>query len=733
MANIILRQLGTWLNRAWRNDLNANFTDIETELNAQDSRINNIVVSAGDSSAEVVDARGGEPTLRTRLDLADTATQTADAKATANASAIGSDTLKTVAQTIKAAINENYDKLAAVDKSKVYIEKYPRLGAETDDTARIQRAIDAAVEYAELIFDPSVSYTWSNLVATKSLDLNGNGATATVDPTTSGVTGAPAIWFKGTLGTSYNIPATINERATQIALTTGDGSNFANGDYVVIGDSKQTPSWDGTGFTYTGRWEVNLVTAVSTDTLTLARPLEWTYDTTPTIQKITKVLKQPTVRGFAKITEVDPGSASSTANAGDPHILQFQYCFEPKVERCIFDRWQLHAINFHRCIQPIARNNQAYDPFRPQSGGHGYMIKLDNSSGGVFEGNFGKHVRHLVDWSRSYDGVSSKNYSLYPYGVSFYTHGLGSKRAKSVDDTVVGVDSNSEGWAMGNQDFNADYDYTIINPTYRGEGIAIGMKTYSKGMRVINPHIRTNNKYAVGVARGAEDFRIEGGTIENYGSGTFLYAILCRAEMADGATAVALPKDIYVKNVKIRGNAIVHIDAQGIIDVDGLDSSVTVTPNGGLAGALRVAEVTAPTDLSVRNCRIRGSFDRGIYGSQAPTRFYRVEANEIEGYATNGIQLRSSSALRMFQNVVKSNGSTAELSFSGTLSTDITNGAILEGNTPSTYDNAGTKTVIALGLTAMTAASAANGQLFIDSADNKLKFKDSTGTVQLLY
>jgi hypothetical protein len=69
-----LRTLGTAINRAWRNDLNSNFEDIENEVNDLDVRIDNIVANAGSSNTEIVDARHDavnnvtHATLKDRLD-----------------------------------------------------------------------------------------------------------------------------------------------------------------------------------------------------------------------------------------------------------------------------------------------------------------------------------------------------------------------------------------------------------------------------------------------------------------------------------------------------------------------------------------------------------------------------------------------------------------------------------------------------------------------------------------
>jgi lysophospholipase L1-like esterase len=76
------RSLGTLFNRMFRNDLNANFdsidsdiktqkTLIDADLNTQKTRVDNLIVGTPQPS-EVVDSRGGFPVLRDRLNGVDT-------------------------------------------------------------------------------------------------------------------------------------------------------------------------------------------------------------------------------------------------------------------------------------------------------------------------------------------------------------------------------------------------------------------------------------------------------------------------------------------------------------------------------------------------------------------------------------------------------------------------------------------------------------------------------------
>jgi hypothetical protein len=64
------RSLGTFFDRVFRNNLNSNFEDINTDIKSQKQRVDDLITGTPQPS-EVVDARGGMPVLRDRLDATD--------------------------------------------------------------------------------------------------------------------------------------------------------------------------------------------------------------------------------------------------------------------------------------------------------------------------------------------------------------------------------------------------------------------------------------------------------------------------------------------------------------------------------------------------------------------------------------------------------------------------------------------------------------------------------------
>lgn len=623
-------------------------TEIFNKANTTDTRVNNIVTNVGSSNTEIVDAR-----------------------------------LDAITSVLYPTLKKRLDDISNRLNSFVFVEMFPSISPELDDTARVQRAINSAPEYSTLVFQANKQYNISCLTITKSLNFDLNGAKFTVDPTTSGTNGSPVFWFTGTLGTVYNLTTCVEKSVTVTLSTFGQGSNFAVGDYVIVGDVKGVPAWDNHLYGgYGGRSEVNCVTSISGDILTLSKPIEWSYDTSPTVTKVTKMLAQPKIYGAAYITEVNPnGVYSGNLTGACPHLFHFQYCIEPEVKDCTFDKWQLHCVNFNYCINPSVSRCSATDPFRPDQGGHGYFMRFDHCSGGVASRNYTRKVRHTVDYVQSYDGHSEYNYSLDCMVTAYAMHGLGAKRCTSSNDTVVGS-PNSAGWSMGNYSFSADYSFTIINPKYYGSAVAISMDAKSVGMKIINPQIYTGYIAVVG-QRGASGLRIEGGYIEFQSDSLnpqkaiqTLYESVNSLHFGDVSICDTDIKIIATNNataldaISIASNGMVNIKAK--------------IKMSGMGRGIYIDSASIPTDIDISKVRVTGTCAIGVRVDVSPSRSYSVSDNLVTGYGTNGMYLITSSKLRMLDNYI--DGVSNQIAFSGDIVVAKSGGAILFGNTPNTYD-----------------------------------------------
>lgn len=639
--------------------------------------------------------------------------------------------------------NENFDKIDEVaadhaaqlaeTTSQVFVEKYKRQDGETDDTGRIQRAIDSAPPYATIVFDPKVEYRWTSVKSKKSLTFNINGAYYKVNPY---ATQTPAIYFEGDVGEPYLLTADAAIDSRSLYLS-GASSIFSKGDYVIVGDDYVTLPWASNGSSYTGRSEINKIDSVSGDTITLIKPVEWPYSISDGayIKKITNLIDKARIIGASNGEEVNPGveSTGSPALPGKGHIFQFSYCLLPEVDDATLNGWQMHIVNFYRCVYPLARKVVGKKPFKPSAGGHGYVVRMDNCLGGMARENIGEGARHLVDWSRSYYGASESNLSISPFGVSYYTHGLGSKHIRSTHDQVIGSTTADEGWAMGDPQFSADFDFIIENPVFIGSGTAIHQKVGSKGMKIINPNIRTRSTAAIMATRGADDFLLDGGYVENFRPGTDTYAVLIQATDGDNPI-IEYPHNVKLRFTKIKGNAMVKVEADGDVTVEDLEFDVNITANAGLAAALRVAQDISPKNLIIRRNNIKGQFDRGILGSTVPSGKYTIEQNTIDGYRTNGTQLRAGSTagnLRYKDNVIKSNGSAPEIAFSSEISDAIKAGAVVEGNFPNNTNKKGSVTLSSNGLDFTYSFS--HGLMSAPRYANATAGNEVTGTAEILF
>lgn len=592
-------------------------------------------------------------------------------------------------------ITDIQNKLAGIGSGgagpEILVENFKRKSGEQDDTGRLQRAIDSAPEGAEILFDPKVKYYWTSVKSKKALTININGAAAELNPY---AIQTPAIWFQGDIGESQPLTADVADGGRTITVT--DPSKFAKGDYIVIADKFVTAPWSTGGSSYTGRSEINMVASISGNVLTLVRQVEWPYamSVEATVSKVANFINQPRIINSGNLVEKDPGAESKNqpALSGKGHLFQFEYCILPEVKGINIDGWQMHIVNMYRCIFGLVKKIQAKKPYRPAAGGHGYGTRFDSCMGGVMEYSYIDGARHLVDWSRCYDGLSQYNVAINPSGVSYYTHGLGSKRIKSLEDAVSGSTTTDEGWCMGDPEFSRDYDFTVENPSFRGVGPGIAMKTGSKGMKVLNPNIHSRADFAIAVTRGADGFTMIGGEVDNFNTtGTGKYGLLVQALTGTG-TQIEHPKNITVKGTKFIGNSIVRVEAEGSIVIEDIESDVTIVTNAGNGAAIRVCEAVAPVDLIIKGNKLKGAFDRGIFGSIAPTGQYIVEDNNIKGYRTGGVQLRAAGNLRLMDNKVVPTGSVEPYQFSGTLGTELTNGAIVRNNEPNKSSQAGTFT-----------------------------------------
>lgn len=567
--------------------------------------------------------------------------------------------------------------------TKVFVENFKRQVDETDDTPRVMRAIEAAPEHSKIIFKHDQTYNIKSLTSTKSVKFDLNGANYIVDPTTgtNGVSGTPFIFFTGSKGTGK--PISVVAPFSSTITPTTPALDFAVGDYVLIEDDKSVLDWTDVANTgYTGRSEPNYITAIdgATGTLTLNSPLEWAYDTNPRVSKLGMIVNPSVEANGAKISEVNPGAEYNLNEDILPHIFSFRYCVNPKVTDFHVDGWQLEVCNFKHCINPIAKGGYAENPFRTSKGGHGYFSRFDRCRGGSVAECTGKDIRHMVDQVQSYDASSRDNIAMGCKYGAYMMHGLGAKRYTSTNDQSIGCDV---GWIMGNPVFNADFDFTILNPKSIGNlGVPFQMMTKSQNMTIINPDVETAFRVAL-ITTGANGFKIKGGKAYVKDGSTVWETILVRPEITVGDTYMADPGSVSIEGMEMTGRVYVLYRSSGAFT---FKDNVTKSTNN-TATCVYVDPGRTPTDIDISDNKFLGTFNKGAHVAIVPTRQYIVSKNLTSGHVTTPLQLYMAPNLVMFGNLLS--GAT-DFQYAGDIEAAVAGGALIFGNTPNKRDNVNT-------------------------------------------
>ncbi len=200
----------------------------------------------------------------------------------------------------------------------------------TNDTARVQAAVDVGPT-----FFPAGTYLLGSAVTLASNAwLSGEGKNSLIKTTASNT---DAFQATGTVAGSVNLNSNGTLGATSIVLASG-GSSYTAGDYVLIVGSSTTGVNEDV--------EINQVTNVSTNTLTLARRLSNNYLTSngAYAKRITALRQNIVIQNLGFQTSRYPLSTIYSKNVavvgcyavGDAGLL-FQYSENVQVRTCDFD------------------------------------------------------------------------------------------------------------------------------------------------------------------------------------------------------------------------------------------------------------------------------------------------------------------------------------------------------------------------------------------------------------
>lgn len=537
-----------------------------------------------------------------------------------------------------------------------------------DDTEGMQKAIDAAPEGSIIKANPTKTYKFRRIQTNKSLTLDFCGAHLIVDPSEGNTVGdgkGGAIQFSGTGGDYYSFNDLPMCSDVVVCSNPSDAANFAPDDYVLVLDSERTPAWDdpnGTGESLSGvgsralvdKMELNIVKSVNVATgeIWLKRNTEFAYTTTAQIRKL-NLLHAPKVMNIGSIVEIDPGSAHTGPVERGPNLITFNRCKHPTVNNVNISGFNMRAIQFSYCWMPIADSVQAKTAFRPNVGGHGYLLQFARSVLGIASRCCGQGLRHVIDFTQSFDCVSQNNLSVDPRSVSYYCHGHMSKRCKSIDDVVYNNRTGSTGWAAGNPAFTKDYDFHIIRPVFYGvKSVAVRSRCLSEGTTVIDPFFVytkdsavTGNVIVIDVTTGAKNTSIRGGIIDlSECIGAFSKDVISANDVIVGRESYEIkPSNLEVTGTKILLS--VGVSKAGVLR--GMSGNVVWSPSvfggGSDCTNLHVYSSSSLENLLAEGGSYYGEFERGFYMQSAPSNVYRIRNNN--NFATYSISYLSTPAV----------------------------------------------------------------------------------------
>lgn len=526
-------------------------------------------------------------------------------------------------------------------------------GTAAQNAAILRATVDAAPEGSRLEL-PQGTYALTSIgQITKSLTISGVGCKLVVTIATAPTGGDPLFWFEPTQTAPTHALTACTQGALTVTLAApADAAGYAPGDWIRISDNATVRPWDWNGTSspsgvsgYNGRSQITQVQSVNAaaGTLTVLHPLEWEYNATPQVRRMT-MLDSPSVVGFAEIAEVDPGFAHTGPDQGgsSSHIIHYRWCLTPVTTGNTFRGWNKHAINATECINPHEHGNNGFYPFRPQIGGHGYLTRNGNCTGSLNENSRSWGVRHHVDWSQSYDGLSRANYAYDVDNIAFYEHGLGEKRCRSTGDSAVGRrDFSSAGWGAGNPTFGASYGFEVVSGTYRGRGTGLAHGYGSVGFTATAMDIACDT--AIGYNTGASDLTINGGRYESTrANGNVLKTTSTSGKIPSGLKITGRAEFVQSGTSE---NALSLLDITGDIEIDGLGIT-------GGSNQIYMAPAATPRNVILRRLRHGGTHARSLTIAATPSGVLEVDGGTYQGYTSGSgpVSLPSTPRLRFTNN-----------------------------------------------------------------------------------
>jgi polygalacturonase len=306
-------------------------------------------------------------------------------------------------------------KSATTPAGSVNVKDYGATGnGTTDDTAAIQRAIDAVAASGGTVIFPAGTYKCLNVRAKSNVNLVGNEATLIKSATTSDTSAVINVSGEETTVTSK---LAIDTKVGTATIEVASAKNFAQGDYIIIRDN--TYKYD----QYGRNQEFRQIKAISGNTITLTEATIGSY----AVAKQAEVVKMEPVANM-KITGLTIKVPIGTHGAG----IYGNLAYNVTVENCtVTGAWEMGGIIFERSAYVNINNNTIQDGQDIASGsGSGYGFGFGESSHNcVAQNNYTSNIREnfLTDNTRYCSIIN--NTDVNAYDDSYNTHGRGSEHS----------------------------------------------------------------------------------------------------------------------------------------------------------------------------------------------------------------------------------------------------------------------------------------------------------------
>jgi hypothetical protein len=289
--------------------------------------------------------------------------------------------------------------------------------------------------------------------------------------------------------------------AVAITLDAGKGASFeAGGRYVILSDAV-IPEHDAA--VTNKRAEFISVFSVSTDTLSLNRPLRYDYATADNAQ----VYRVPWIRGF----EIEGLGADGNDQTTCPVFIQMSWCEEPKVTDVEAVDLQQRFVRFQGCygafVEGVRQMHSLSNGFHGDVNHFGYVVAEQGLNEGLIARNiFADRCRHGYTTGATWTNNNATGATISGIGVP------------TGSDIGPGVHTNSQGAGWDTHEVGIDITFRSLKTI---GSLGVGMQTRSVRTRFVGDcFVRDCIGAAIQIGSDAQYTMLESFDYENTNLGT---------------------------------------------------------------------------------------------------------------------------------------------------------------------------------------------------------------------